>query len=91
VLRRESIALVAPRSYREDIAALHTRTGRTLAVLSDLADIALRDSRVKIAREAPQALLDHTENTSCLVVGDPGGGKSATLYEFALLAQRLRK
>jgi hypothetical protein len=87
VLRRESIALVAPRSYREDIAALRTRTDRTLAVLSDLADIALRDGRVKIAREAPQALLDHTENTSCLVVGDPGGGKSATLYEFALLAQ----
>ena len=24
---------------------------------------------------------------SCLVVGDPGGGKSATMYEFALLAQ----
>jgi len=87
VLRRESIALVAPRSYREDIAALATRTDRTLAVLADLAVIALRDGRAKIAREAPQALLDHTENTSCLVVGEPGGGKSATLYEFARLAQ----
>ena len=87
ILRRESIALVAPRSYREDIATLDTRTDRTLAVLAELADIALRDGRAKIAREAPQALLDHTETTSCLVVGDPGGGKSATLYEFALLAQ----
>jgi hypothetical protein len=87
ILRRESIALVAPRSYREDIATLRTRTDRTLVVLADLADIALRDGRAKIAREAPQALLSLTENTSCLVVGDPGGGKSATLYEFALLAR----
>jgi hypothetical protein len=87
VLRRESIAVVAPRSYREDIATLRARTDRTLAILADLADIALSNGRTKIAREAPQALLRLTENASCLVVGDPGGGKSATLYEFAQLAQ----
>lgn len=87
VLRRESIPLVAPRSYRNDIATLAARTDRTLAVLKDLADIALRTSRAKIVREAPHALLRLTEKTSCLVVGDPGGGKSATLYEFAHLAR----
>lgn len=87
VLRRESIALIAPASYREDIAALAAHTGRTLSVLEDLADIALRDGRAKIARDAPGALARLTENASCLVVGEPGGGKSATLYEFAQLAQ----
>lgn len=87
ILRRESIAVVAPRSYREDIGTLRAHTDRTLAILADLADIALNGGRAKIAREAPQALLRLTENASCLVVGDPGGGKSATLYEFAQLAQ----
>ena len=85
VLSRESIPLVAPPSYGEDIATLVAYTDRTLAVLEDLADIALRNGRAKIERDAPLALFRLTEDASCLVVGDPGGGKTATLYEFAQL------
>ena len=76
LLRREAIPLVAPRSYREDIAALRARTDRTLAVLADLADIALRNGRAKIARDAPQALLTLTENTSCLSSATPAAARA---------------
>ena len=40
VLRREGIAMHAPRSYREDIALLTQYSDRTLGVLEGLSDIA---------------------------------------------------
>lgn len=86
VLARESIALRAPRSYREDIQKLSAYTLRTLADLEDLADIELHDRRIKIDRETPERLAALVRETSCLLIGDPGAGKTATLYE--LLAGR---
>jgi hypothetical protein len=87
LLRNRSIPVLAPRSYREDVADLEAHTERTLVALRDLADIALHDRRAKIDREAPRELARLTEQASCLVVGDPGGGKSATLYELARILQ----
>src|SRR4029077_1045082 len=75
VLRRESIPLVAPRSYRNDVNELTAYTHRTLDDLKDLADIELHGHRVKIARETPAQLAKLVEQVSCLVVGDPGAGK----------------
>lgn len=83
ILRRESIALRAPRSYRDDIAKLTAHTDRTLGDLKALSDIALRRGRAKIARMIPAELERLVDQSSCVVVGDPGSGKSATLYELA--------
>lgn len=85
LLRRESIPLLAPRSYRADLHQLATYTQRTLDDLKELADIELHDRRVKIQREAPAQLRKLTDEASCLVVGDPGAGKSATLFELGHL------
>jgi hypothetical protein len=82
VLRRESIPLVAPRSYRNDVNELTAYTHRTLDDLKDLADIELHGRRAKIARETPAQLTKLVEQVSCLVVGNPGAGKSATLFEL---------
>lgn len=87
VLRRETIALQAPRSYRTDIAQLVADTETTLGMLQSLSDIPLRVGRAKIVREAPAELNRLAEQGSCVVVGDPGAGKSATLFE---LTDRLR-
>jgi len=81
ILRRESIAIRAPRSYREDIQALAAQTARTLSALEDLSDITLHSGRVKIARDVPAELERLVHQASCVVVGDPGAGKSASLYE----------
>ncbi len=81
ILRRESIAMRAPRSYREDIEALAAHTARTMRGLEDLADITLRDGRAKITREVSAELERLINQASCVVVGDPGAGKSASLYE----------
>jgi hypothetical protein len=88
VLRRERIAMRAPRSYRDDIGLLTTYSDRTLGVLEGLSDIALRGGRAKIARAAPGELEGLLTRASSVVVGDPGAGKSATMYE---LDQRLQQ
>jgi hypothetical protein len=82
VLQRESIELQAPRSYRDDIAKLGSHTRGVVVVLRELSDIALYDGRIKISRAAPSALQTFLETTSCVLIGDPGAGKSATLYEL---------
>ena len=78
----------APRSYRDDIALLTHYSDRTLGVLEGLSDIALRDGRAKIARAVPGELEQLLARASSVVVGDPGAGKSATMYE---LGQSLRQ
>ena len=88
VLHREGIAMHAPRSYREDIALLTQYSDRTLGVLEGLSDIALRGGRAKIVRAVPGELEQLLGRASSLVVGDPGAGKSATMYE---LGQSLRQ
>jgi hypothetical protein len=82
ILRREGISLRAPRSYREDIDALVRRTDTTMASLEGLSAIALRAGKAKIVRDTPRELERLAGLASCLVVGDPGAGKSATLYDL---------
>jgi len=67
---------------------LTAHSNRTFGVLEELSDIALRRGRVKIARGVPGELRRLVLHGSCVVVGDPGAGKSATLFE---LGQSLRE
>jgi hypothetical protein len=88
VLRREGIQIRAAWSYRGDIEQLRALGGETLDSLERLSDISLRAGSVKIARDIPDELERLLTQASCLLVGDPGAGKSATMYE---VGHRLRQ
>jgi hypothetical protein len=76
-------ALQGTRSYRADIEKLGAHTSRTIERLSSLASIRGDDGeQIKIPRDAPEALGRILESQSVVVTGDPGAGKSATLYEL---------
>lgn len=79
--------LHAARSYRDSIEKLKGYSTRTTALLADLASIRIGTDEIKITRLSTEQLRHLAEEGSSLVVGDPGAGKSAALYD---LAQRLR-
>jgi hypothetical protein len=68
---------------KPDIQRLHQRTLVTLDQLSTLAVIEMDGSRIKIDRPVVSALVKAVEQNSgnCLVIGEPGAGKSGALHE----------
>jgi hypothetical protein len=79
------VAVRAAPGFRDDIDKLESHTGRTIERLSRFASIATgNDSRAKITRTAPGVLLEVADCQSVVVTGDPGAGKSATLFELAV-------
>lgn len=89
-LSNRGYGLKPARSYQEDIEKLNAHTRRTLDRLESFSVITGEDgSPVKIGRASPGALKEVLETSSVVVTGDPGAGKSGTLYETAkLLAER---
>jgi hypothetical protein len=82
-LTRLDIELRAVPSYRGDIDKLIAHSGRMLRHLQQFASVlGKHDAPITIERTASTALADVLERRSVVVTGDPGAGKSATLFEF---------
>lgn len=81
------IALRAAPSYRSDLEKLVAHSQRTVQQLERFASVAgAGGMAVTIERTAPTALRQAVDQRSVVVTGDPGAGKSATLFEFARTA-----
>lgn len=81
-LLRAGIQTVPARSYREDIDRLRQYSLQTVRALSDLAEIRVGSTTVKIERPSTFALSTAAESRSLVVVGEPGAGKSGALHDF---------
>ncbi|MCE7917856.1 MAG: hypothetical protein DYH16_10055, partial [Nitrosomonas sp. PRO5] len=82
VLQQENIPLQEPRSYRADIRRLREYSRRTLDLLKNLSIISVGAETVKIKRHSADALHQHAETGSVIIVGEPGAGKSGTLHDL---------
>ncbi len=86
-LARLGIELRAVPSYRSDVGKLVAHSQRTVQHLERFGSIAGEGgTAVTIERTAPAALRRAIRQRSVVVTGDPGAGKSATLFEFARAA-----
>lgn len=81
-LLKAGIHVKAPSSYREDIEQLRRQSGQTLRALQELSTIRVGEREVKIQRSSAQALRTAVEQTSVVIVGDPGAGKSGALHDL---------
>ena len=77
------IALQAQRSYREDIERLRAYSQMTIRLLGQEAKLRTGTSEVTIRRRSTDILRKGAQQTSFLVVGVPGSGKSCALYNLA--------
>src|SRR3990172_13112497 len=90
IFRSEGLALGEIREFSKDIKAIMDYSETTKKVLSRLSHIEIstagRKQSVVIKRKCVDALCEAAERQSFLVIGQPGAGKSGTLY---LAAERL--
>lgn len=83
-LTQFGVELRAAPSYRSDIDKLLSHTQGTIDRLADFAVIRGDDGQaVRVQRATPGQLRRTLEHGSAVVTGDPGAGKSATLFELA--------
>jgi hypothetical protein len=89
-LRRASLAqllavaglsMLAAPSYRADVECLREETRRSRRLLGALSEIRLPSTQVKIARSAAGAALARAEEAPCLLIAEPGGGKSGVVSD----------
>lgn len=88
---QEPISLKPNRNYREDIERLQNYSQETARVLSEFSEIRVGDKVVKINRPVNQFLQSVAEQKSLLVIGDPGSGKSGTIYSFVEALNNARR
>lgn len=81
-LLKAGIRVKAPSSYRKDIAQLRSQSEQTLRALQELSTIRVGAREVKIQRPSTEALRSAVEQTSVVVVGEPGAGKSGALHDL---------
>jgi hypothetical protein len=79
----DGIALKAIPSFAADIAALRQHTQTTLDQLAALSHIRIGGKDLKVERLATAELLRVADQASCIIVGQPGAGKSGATYETA--------
>jgi hypothetical protein len=82
LLLSSHIPLQAQRSYREDIERLRAYSQTTVHLLSHEIKLCTGVSEVKIQRSSTDVLRAGAQQTSFLVVGVPGSGKSCALYDL---------
>lgn len=82
-LLKAGIRVKAPSSYRRDITQLRRQSEQTLRAQQELSTIRVGEREVKIRRPSTEALRSAVEQTSVVVVGDPGAGKSGALHDLA--------
>ena len=82
-LRRAGLVVGPAHSYEADIARLRARSSATSQRLAQLATIPAGVVEVHIDRPAAVYLRQVVATGSCLVIGEPGAGKSAALHQLA--------
>ena len=83
-LTQLGVVLRGTPSYRSDINMLLSHSRLTIERLADFGVIRGHDGRaVKVQRTAAEHLRRAIERDPVVVTGDPGAGKSATLFELA--------
>ncbi len=82
-LRADNLALKAVPSFDADIEALRRHTKNTLEHLAGMSRIQIGGQELKVDRLAVAELVRVAEQTSTLVVGQPGAGKSGATYDTA--------
>ena len=80
-LRGEGVQLQPQWGFRSDIEKLRNHTKATLGMLADLSRIRFGGADLQIDRPAIPQLLRAAEQSSCVIVGPPGAGKSGVVYE----------
>ena len=68
-------------SYRADVDRLREETRRSQRLLGPLSEIRLANSTVKITRSLASVALERAEQAPCLVIAEPGGGKSGVVAD----------
>jgi hypothetical protein len=82
-LQRAGLVVEPAHSYEADIARLRARSSATSQRLAHLATIPAGAVEVRIDRPAAVYLRQVVATGSCLVIGEPGAGKSAALHQLA--------
>jgi hypothetical protein len=80
-LRDDNLVLKAVPSFSADIEALRRHTKATLDHLAGLSCIRIGGQDLKVNRHAVTELLRIADQTSILVVGQPGAGKSGATHD----------
>jgi hypothetical protein len=80
-LREENLSLKTVPSFSADIETLQRHTTTTLDHLAGLSRIRIGGQELKVDRFAVTELLRIARQTSSLVVGQPGAGKSGATYD----------
>jgi DNA replication protein DnaC len=82
-LEDAGLPLATSRSYLADINRLKAVTKRTVRSLKHLASLRARPENVSIHRSVTDVIAANAANSSLLIVGEPGAGKSGVLFELA--------
>lgn len=85
LLSQQGIFLKPARSYQNDIEKLREYSCATFTALSKLSISKIEVGKqkvIKISRQVTQALRLAANQESLLLIGDPGTGKSGTIYDF---------
>ena len=80
-LRADNLTLKAVPSFAADIESLRRHTKTTLEHLAELSRIRIAGQELKVDRLAVTELLRVADQTSSLVVGQPGAGKSGATHD----------
>jgi hypothetical protein len=89
-LLRASFGIKSIRSFEIDIEKLKQQTQMTLRRLTGNSAIKIGQTQIKINRPVVAHMHSVVQNESCIVVGEPGAGKSGVLHDFveSVLAQQ---
>lgn len=83
IILSAGIEIRAARGYQSDIDRLRRYSASTLRLLSDLSQISLEKTKIKIQRSSTSELRRVAAEGSVVVIGQPGAGKSGALHDFA--------
>ena len=81
-LLTSGLPLAVPRDYSEDINKLNRYTAMTSDTLAHLSRIRVGETTIKIQRDSTEAIRQAAENSSLMIVGEPGAGKSGALHDL---------
>lgn len=83
LLSDRGVVLRSAPSFRNDIEKLRAHSERTMRRLKSFSHMWLGDDRyAKIDRAVPEEIRKTVEDNSTLITGEPGAGKSASVYEL---------
>ncbi|MDQ0563237.1 hypothetical protein QO004_005046 [Rhizobium mesoamericanum] len=78
-----TVSFAAPPSYRNDVEKLLGYSAATMLRLERFASLATPEGLVTIPRPITAAIALAAASASLAITGEPGGGKSAVMYETA--------